>query len=81
MPQQFPLTSIFDLIDLSSLGIQSTDEAHRITDKFTMLAANMFNPVTLTEPIEPENLTLPETANEMVEPPSTMTQNGKGKKC
>jgi len=47
-----------------------------------MLAANVFNPVTLTEPIEPENLTLPEqvTTDIMVKPPS-MTQNGKGEKC
>jgi len=47
-----------------------------------MLAANVFNPETLTEPIEPENPTLPEqvTTNNMVEPPS-MTQDGKGEKC
>jgi len=47
-----------------------------------MLTANVFNPVTPTEPkqpIEPENLTLPE----MVESTetTTVTQNGKGKKC
>ena len=51
-------------------------------DEFNMLTANMFNPVTLTEP---ENLMLPEqvTTDEMVEPQgdTTVTQNGKGKKC
>jgi len=48
-----------------------------------MLAANVFNPETLTQPIEPENLTLPEQViTNMVEPPSnTGTQNGKGEKC
>jgi len=48
-----------------------------------MLAANVFNPVTLTEPIEPENLTLPEQViTNMVEPPSnTGMQNRKGEKC
>jgi len=57
-PQQFPLTPIFDPIELSSLGILPTDKAHRITDEFNTLTANVFNPVTLTEPkqpIEPEN--------------------------
>jgi len=42
-----------------------------------MLAANVFNPVTLIEPeqpIEPENLTLPEMSTDA-------THNGKGKKC
>jgi len=40
----------------------------------------VFNPETLTQPIEPENPTLPEQG--MVEPPSnTGTQNGKGEKC
>jgi len=82
-PQQFPPASIFDPIDLTSLGIPPTDEAHRVTDEFNMLAANVFNPVTPTEPIEPENPTLPEQViTNMVEPPSNNgTQNGKGKKC
>ena len=76
-PQQFPPTPIFDPIDLSSLGIPPTDEAHRITDEFNMLAANMFNPTT---PIEPKNLTI---KTEMVESTetTTVTQNGKGEKC
>jgi len=81
--QQFPPTSVFDPIDLSSLGIPSTDEANRVTDKFNTLAANVFNPETPTQPIGPENLTSPEQVNtDMVEPPSnTGTQNGKGEKC
>jgi len=86
-PQQFPPTSIFDPIDLSSLGILPTDEAHRVTDEFNMLTARVFNPVT---PIEPENLTVPEQAitDDMVEPPNTTnvhmsstyvtSSNGKG---
>jgi len=56
---------------------------NRITDEFNTLAANMFNPETLTQPIEPENPTLPEQV--MVEPQTDATvthgQNGKGKKC
>jgi len=70
------LTSIFVPIDLSELGLLPTNE-------FNMLAANVFNPVTLTEPIEPENPTLPEQViTNMVEPPSNnRTQNGKGEKC
>ena len=75
--QQLP-TSVFDPIDLSSLGLLPTDEAHRITDEFNMLATNVFYPAT---PTEPENLTVPETTD-MVEPPSnTGTQNRKGEKC
>jgi len=84
-PQQFPWTSVLDPIDLSSLGIPPTDEAHRVTDKFNMLAANVFNPVTL---IEPKNPLLPEQAitNNMVEPPTDIhmsstnvtSSNGKG---
>jgi len=70
-PQQFPRTSVFDPIDSPSLCIPPTDKAHRVTDEFNTLAANVFNPVTLTEPIEPENLTVPETANNMVEPSNT----------
>jgi len=80
--QQLPV-SIFDPIDLSSLGVPPTDEAYRVTDEFNMLAANVFNPETPTQPIEPENPTLPEqVTTDMVEPPSnTGTQNGKGEKC
>jgi len=81
--QQFPPTSIFDPIDLSSLGIPTTDEANRVTDEFNTLAANVFNPETPTQPIEPENPTLPEQV--MVEPQTDATvahtQNGKGEKC
>jgi len=76
--------SVFVPIDLSELGLLPTDETQQTVDKFNMLAANVFNPVTLTEPIEPKNPTLPEqvTTDNMVEPPSnTGTQNGKGKKC
>jgi len=82
-PQQFPPTSVFDPIDLTSLGIPPTDEAHRVIDKFNTLATNVFNPVTPTQPIEPENPTLPEQV--MVEPQTDATvmhnQNGKGEKC
>jgi len=81
--EQFPRTSIFVPIDLSELGLLPTDETQQTVDKFNMLAANVFNLVTLTEPIEPENPTLPEQViTNMVEPPSnTGTQNRKGKKC
>jgi len=48
-----------------------------------MLAANVFNPETPTQLIEPENPTLPEQV--MVEPQTDTTvahtQNRKGKKC
>jgi len=76
-PQQFPLTPVFDLIDLSSLGIPPTDEAHRVIGEFNTLAANVFNPVTPTEPeqpIEPENPTIPEMSN-------PDAQDRKGEKC
>jgi len=77
---QQPPTFVFDPIDLSSLGVPPTEEANRVTDEFNTLAANVFNPETPTQPIEPENPTLPEQG--MVEPPSnTGTQNGKGEKC
>jgi len=78
-PQQFPPTPIFELINLLSLGIPPTDEANRVTDKFNTLTASVFNPVTLIEPeqpIEPENLTLPEMSTN-----TTAAQNGKGEKC
>ena len=86
-PQQFPSTSIFDPIDLSGLGILPTDGAHRVTDEFNTLVANMFNPVS---PIEHENPMLPEQVitDNMVEPPSNTdihmsttnitSSNGKG---
>jgi len=78
--QQFPPTSIFELIDLSSLGILPTKEANRITDEFNVLSASTFNPVTPIEPkqpIEPKNLTLPEMSNT----DATAAQNRKGEKC
>jgi len=80
---QQPPTFIFNPIDLSSLGVPPTNEAYRVTDEFNMLAANVFNPETPTQPIEPENPTLAEQViTDMVEPPSnTGTQNGKGEKC
>jgi len=79
--QQLP--SIFAPIDLSELGLLPTDKTQQTVDEFNMLAANVFNPVTPTQPIEPENPTLPEqVTTNMVEPPSnTGTQNGKGEKC
>jgi len=79
--QQLP-TSVFVLIDLSELGLLPTNKTQQTVDEFNMLAANMFNPVTPTELIEPKNPMLPEqvTTNNMVKPPST-TQNGKGEKC
>jgi len=84
--QQFPPRSVFNPIDLSSLGVPPTNKGHRITDEFNTLGARVFNPVTL---IEPENLTVPEQVitNDMVEPPTTtdinmsstnVTSNGKG---
>ena len=78
------LTSIFAPIDLSELGLLPTNKTQQTVDKFNMLAANVFNLVTPTEPIEPENPTLPEQV--MVEPPQTdamamHSQNAKGEKC
>jgi len=86
-PQQLLPPSIFDPIDLSSLGISLTDETQQAVDEFNMLTANVFDPVTPTEPIEPENPMLPEqvTTNSMVEPQTnttvTQNQNRKGEKC
>jgi hypothetical protein len=74
----------YEPIDLSALGITPTNERTQIVDRFNERVFEDPEPKSPelpgtpieTDPVEPQNLTLPE--QEMADPAPT---NGKGEKC